>query len=392
MKIILLVSKLSGGGAERVASELSLNLPDNIERVLVLLENKKDYPYKGDLKVLNTKKVGRYNFPGRIFNILSRYWQFRKIVKTENPDWVIAFSPALCFLSSLVFKNTVARANTYHSLANKSFLEKIKIKIAYQRAEKVTAISYGVKEDLQKSFYIKKEIKVIHNPTDINVIKNNIAEENSDPLFKIWIQEKIPIIITAGRLVEQKGCWHLIRAFSKLREDKVCRLVILGEGPMEDKLKNLAKSLGVKEDIYFVGFQKNPYIYFSKANIFILSSLCEGFGKVIVEAMACSLPIISTDCRSGPREILAPDTDFRKEAKEIEFAKYGILTAVPDGNFYDVKDELTKEENEISKAMFQMLENEEFRQGYLKKSLQRAKDFGIKEWIEKWLEVLKYKI
>lgn len=146
MKIILLVSTLSGGGAERVASELSLHLPDNVERSFVLLREKIDYPCSGKLRIIKNKPSKGFNIFTRLVSFFRRYSEFKQIVNEEKPDWVIAFSPGLCFLSSLIFKNTVARANNQHSLAKINFLMNLKIRIAYRRAEKVVAISHGVKE------------------------------------------------------------------------------------------------------------------------------------------------------------------------------------------------------------------------------------------------------
>ncbi len=392
MKIILLVSKLSGGGAERVASEMSLHLPADVERIFVLLEEKTDYPYEGDIRVLKSEKVGKYNIFARFFNIISRLLQFRKIVKQERPDWVIAFSPSLCLLSSLVFKNTVARANTLHSSAEGSFFSKLKIRWVYKRAKIVTAISQGVAEDLRDSFGIKKEVTVIHNPLDIEFIQKSGEEEVSNEIFNRWRKESVPIIVNAGRMENQKGQWHLVRSFREVLKKRKCKLLILGDGGLRNRLEKLSKDLGLENDVLFTGFQNNPYVYFQRSDVFVFSSLYEGFGKVVTEAMACGLPVISTDCRSGPREILAPDTDFRKEAKEVEYGKYGILTTVPDGKWRGADEPLTPEEEQLANAMYNMISDQgEIRKSYSDRSLKRAKDFDVKNWIDRWLSVLKFK-
>lgn len=218
--------------------------------------------------------------------------------------------------------------------------------------------------------------------------KSEVAKRDFDPVFKTWIHKNIPILITAGRLVEAKGHEYLIRSFSKVRKNKVCKLVVLGQGPLEGRLKSLVKDLHLNEEVLFPGFQKNPYAYFSESEIFVLSSLHEGFGKVLVEAMACGLPIISTDCRSGPREILAPRTNFLTEAKDIEIAEYGRLTPVPVGSCKGGREELTKEESLLASAMLCMLEDKKLRGDLHKKSVERAKSFDISKCVEKWLECL----
>jgi len=394
MKIILFVSKLSGGGAERVASEMSLHLPSDIKRTLVVLDEVVDYPYKGDVLVLKTKKASKYNILGRIFNIFSRLWQFHRIVRDQKPDWVITFSPALCLLSSLVFENTVARANTYHSKANPSLIERWKIRTAYGRARLLNAISYGVAEDLRVNFGIKKNIEVLHNPIDLEAITQGGKEKISDPNFDLWLQEGQPLFFTMGRLINLKGQWHLLRAFAKVnRNERLSRLIILGQGPLEKNLKQLAKDLRVEKCVYFAGFQSNPFSYLFQGRgkgVFIFSSSYEGFGKVIIEAMACGLPVISTDCRSGPREILAPDTDFMKEADGVELEQYGILTPVLDDKWRGADEPLTHKEEQLYNAMCQIISNSSMRDKYVKRSLERSKDFYIKRWIEGWLKILEY--
>ncbi|MCP4687367.1 MAG: glycosyltransferase, partial [Desulfobacterales bacterium] len=113
-----------------------------------------------------------------------------------------------------------------------------------------------------------------------------------------------PIIVGAGRLTGEKDFPTLIRAFARLRRKRECRLMILGEGKMQGMLESLAAELDVGEDLALPGFVANPYKYMAKAHLFVLSSAWEGFGMVLAEAMAVGLPVVSTDCPLGPREIL----------------------------------------------------------------------------------------
>jgi len=389
MKVLLFVSKLAGGGAERVASDLSLNLPDDIECTIVLLEDNIEYPYRGNLKVLKTITVSKFNVFVRFWNIFSRLFQFRKIVRQEKPDWIIAFSPALCLLSGFVYKKTIATVHCQHNINDSTFIEKKKIRHAHRVTQKVVAVSKGVKADLRENFGINKDIEVLYNPLDLASIKE-LSEQPLGAVFSEWVNDNLPLFITAGRMGRQKGQWHLLRAFAKVRKSRKCQLVILGQGILEDKLKKLARDLEVDDSVLFLGFQSNPFTYLSRADVFVFTSLWEGFGKVITEAMACGLPVISTDCRSGPREILAPETDFRKEAKEVEYGKYGVLTPVPDGVFYRAGDVLTIAEERLADAMLDLITDKEKRESYALLSRRRAEDFAVEQWIEQWLKVLEY--
>ena len=262
-------------------------------------------------------------------------------------------------------------------------LYRLLIKILYNKADLVIAVSNLVKNDLISSFRIKDDkIKVIYNPYDLEKIRKLASEE-----IEIEYQEifKFPTIITVGRLSKQKGQWHLIRAFKKVKEVlSDVKLVILGQGELEDYLKKLAIDLGLEKDVHFLGFQKNPFKYINRSTIYVFPSLYEGFPNALCEAMACGIPVISADCKSGPREILAPETDITRETKEIEYGTYGILVPVCDGQMYGYNDNITKEEEILSGSIVELLENQALLKQYSIKVLNRVKDFEQEIIIKLW--------
>ena len=136
-------------------------------------------------------------------------------------------------------------------------------------------------------------------------MSNELYVLANQPIEHPWfLNKKIPIILAVGRLTKAKDYPTLLRAFALISKKKKVRLVILGEGEERKSLKNLVRGLDISENIAFLGFQKNPYKYMQKANIFVLSSKREGFPNVLVEAMACGVSVVSTDCQSGPNEII----------------------------------------------------------------------------------------
>ena len=172
----------------------------------------------------------------------------------------------------------------------------------YRKADFVVAVSKGAAHDLAKITGINADlIKVIYNPT----IDDSLFEKANQPLKHPWFaQKQHPVIVSVGRLTYQKDYHTLIRAFALVRKTIDARLVILGEGDDRTELENLAETLGVKEFISLPGFVENPYSYMSKADLFVLSSRFEGMPNVLIEALALSTPAVSTDCPSGPAEIL----------------------------------------------------------------------------------------
>lgn len=266
-------------------------------------------------------------------------------------------------------------------------LNKLSIKCLYNKADEVVVVSKAIKEDLVKNFGLKEnKIKVIYNPYDIVKINQLAEEEIAEDQIKIFNN---PIIITAGRLSEQKGQWHLIRAFKKVKfEIPDAKLIILGQGELKDYLRQLASDLKLENDIYFLGFQKNPFKYIARSNIYVLPSLYEGFPNALCEAMACRVPVISSDCKSGPREILAPETDINIEAQDIEYNKFGILVPVCDGIMYRYDEELTKEEELLSSSIINLLKNKEIQEKYAVEAFNRVKDFSKENIIKNWENII----
>ena len=251
----------------------------------------------------------------------------------------------------------------------------------FWRSDKIIAISHNVEADIINSFYVKKrKVRTIYNPCTQIVINSQLPDAYED------LYRKHSIVITAGRLTQQKGQGYLIRAFKYVQE-KIpnARLIILGMGELEEELKNLCLELGISDKVFFAGFVRNPYDYISRAQVFVFPSIVEGLGNVLIETLQCKTPIISADCDSGPREILAPNSDYQKSTKETEYAEYGILVPVCTGGYLE-KEELSFEEKSMAEAMCILLSDEEMRERYRRKSNVRLQEFAIDKIVSQWLE------
>jgi len=182
--------------------------------------------------------------------------------------------------------------------------------------------------DLVNNYFINKnKIKTIYNPYDLKHIRKLALEPLESKFQTLFKQENV--CITVGRLSEQKGHINLINSFKYVIEEiPNAKLIILGEGELFSILEEKIFELNLNSNIFLIGHHKNPYKYIYNSKLFVFSSLWEGFGNALLEAMVCGKPVISTDCHSGPREILSKANLNIKLNEKIEFSDYGLLTPV----------------------------------------------------------------
>jgi glycosyltransferase involved in cell wall biosynthesis len=178
----------------------------------------------------------------------------------------------------------------------------ILIKEWYPRADGIVAVSDGVASDLSQVAGLPPErITTIFNGVDLRRLDGLAAAPVADPWFE---GDAPPVLLAAGRLAPQKDFPNLLKAFARVRSCREVRLVILGEGPERVRLESLAADLGIAADVKMPGAVLNPFPYMARTRLFVMSSAWEGLPTVLMEALACGCPIVSTDCLSGPREIL----------------------------------------------------------------------------------------
>lgn len=308
LKILFVLSSLQGGGAEKVAVQLLTHLsPDKYALKVTLLENNgaflKDIP--PGVEIIYLHKKSRMDW-------LILLIKLSHIFRQEKPDIILSFldyANILSVLARWLAHTSSPLIITEHTVTSKYLpstrlagLRHLLIKTLYKKADRIVAVSQGVRNDLQYNFAVPTEkLRVVHNSIDFSVIREML---NQSPQHLWYSQKDQPIIIAIGRLVPYKRYDIILKAFAKVRKIIPCRLVILGEGPLLQELMELSRTLEISDDVAFLGFQSNPYSFLTRSDVLVLTSDFEGFGNVIVEAMACGVPVVATRCPFGPGEII----------------------------------------------------------------------------------------
>lgn len=226
---------------------------------------------------------------------------------------------------------------------------------AYPRAVAVVAVSDGVGDDLAATIGLARDrIHTIYNP----VVDERLLARSREPVSHPWFgPDTPPVILGVGRLTPQKDFATLIRAVARVRQGRDVRLMILGEGELRGELEGLLRSLGLEHDAALSGFVDNPFAYMRQAAVFVLSSRWEGLPGVLIQAMACRTPVVSTDCPSGPAEIL-------------ENGRWGRLVPVGDAE-------------SLAEAIAATLDAKNH-----PNVARRAQDFGVERAVDGYLRVL----
>jgi len=365
-KLLFVIPSLVGGGAERVIVNLINHLDRNkYEFLLIIFKNvidlKRDLNFPID-KIVCLNKKSKWGFFKLIFKL-------RKIICDYKPDRVISFlrdTNIAVVLSGIFLRKKYSlflSERSYGIYLNKvrlGYLRRWLMNLTYKKAHRIIAVSEDIGEKLKEYFNLQPEkIKVIYNPVSIKEIKYKSQKEVEHPFFKY---ENAQVIISAGRLTKHKRFDNLLKAFSLVIEKQAtARLIILGKGILQRELELLTLKLNIDNFVSFVGYKDNPYAWISKADIFVLPSDFEGFPNVLPESMACGTPVISTDCPSGPREI-------------ITNSENGVLVPPAD-------------EKALAKAMLDLLDDEEKRKRFSAAGKKRVQDLKVEKIVNQWAEL-----
>lgn len=359
-KITLLLPDLRGGGVEQVRIQLAkqfIQRGHEVEFLLCSLTGEFLEIAQG-ISSVQSLEVSHFR---KVILPISKY------LSLHQPDvLLVSMWPLTCLAplsrklsrsrTKVIISEHVTLENQYQDWDILTYIGlRFSTVIGYRLADHCIAVSQGVAESMsQLAHFPLDKVTVIHNPLRILPEPTELELENIEQL---WNTPRGYRIVTVGTLKEQKNHALLLKAFAQLPFTD-SRLMLVGKGHLEESLRALAHQLGITDRVIFAGFHPNPAVFYKTADLFVLSSDYEGFGNVIVEALSCGLPVVSTDCPSGPREILVD-------------GKYGTLVPVGDANA-------------LAKAMTEALMNPPNPE-FLK---QRASDFSVEKIAQQYLDVM----
>jgi len=320
-KIALFVPTLRGGGAERIMINLArgfIQLGIDVDLVVraegIFIS---DVPDSVRLINLHTE---------RMLTTLPRLIQY---LRREKPDAMLSAIEHTCIAALIAAQ--IAKVNTRmivtvhntlslnrnENLSIARFVMPMLMKKLYPKANAIVVVSEAARDDFLRNFRLnRKKVSVIYNP----VVTPELFEKAKQPSTHPWLsQDSPPVILGVGRLTKQKDFTTLIRAFALVCNQQPAKLIIIGEGNERKKLEQLSINLRVSKDVDIHGFVENSFSYMANAAVFVLSSAWEGLPTALIEALAIGTPIVSTDCPSGPREIL-------------KNGEYGSLVSIGDEN------------------------------------------------------------
>jgi N-acetylgalactosamine-N,N'-diacetylbacillosaminyl-diphospho-undecaprenol 4-alpha-N-acetylgalactosaminyltransferase len=369
-KVLILCASMQIGGAERVISLLLKELSSEKKTKVhfMMMEDGIEYDLPVGICPIILSKSKKSGLR-KLLELPFVAWSLRQYIKSNSIDTVMSFlyRPNYINVLSKIFgskhKSIINIRSTTSRYNNEGMIGKVNLFLVrnlFNKADVIISNSHGVDMDLKFIMNITTNTEVIYNPIDIGYInsKKNICED-----IEFYFRKDKKYIISVGRLIPLKRNIDLIKAFFELQKnDFSLELIFLGDGILKNDLINQCMELNIKEKVHFLGNVKNPFYYLNRSDLFVLNSEIEGFPNVLVEAMACGLPVISSDCKSGPSEIL-------------EDEKYGFLYTVGDID-------------ELIQKMKYILYHDIDRMQIKKNNLQRIEDFSIDKILNKFKNIL----
>ncbi len=366
-KLLLIVPSLHQGGLEKVCAVTArLMQPYFDVRIAIFDSRNVAYDVKG-IPVTDLRLPSRPDKIGKVINVIRRGLKIRRLKKEEKIDIAYSFGPTanLANIASGGRSEKWLGLRSYMDMGNPK-----QIRLFCRAADRVICCSETICREVQEKYRCRKAV-TLQNPFDRKEVKK-LSELEQAQLP--WDEGRI--LISMGREDVVKGFWHLLKSFALVHEKLPdTKLMIIGKGEFTP-YRELAHKLGIEDAVYFTGLKKNPYPYLKRGSLYVLTSYYEGFPNAMVEAMSMGLPVIATDCMTGPKEILED--------------QYGLL--IPNMSQKEDFDphNITEEERNLAAQIAALLEDQNKMEHYRNMAIKRAADYTTESYIEricKWAGV-----
>jgi N-acetylgalactosamine-N,N'-diacetylbacillosaminyl-diphospho-undecaprenol 4-alpha-N-acetylgalactosaminyltransferase len=381
-KIAFLINSMGAAGAEKTVATIINQLKVEYDIHLILLTEFIEVPLEKEgitLRIIDKSPLHSKNRSLDILKIPILAHKVRKYLQRHDIGLCISFLNRSNFINGFVkrlgWKGTTIlceRIHTSSHYSTSSFgdrLGRFLVKKLYNYGDLVITNSQGMAEDLKQNFNIHRPLTLLYNAINLEQTHQRSLELVDDAHFTPFT------FVLAGRFHEQKNHRLLIDAVKEI-ENLSFQVLLIGKGPLEMEMQEYARSLGLGDKVQFLGFKPNPIKYIARSHCFLMTSNYEGFPNVLLESLACGTPVISTDCPTGPRELLDERGYTPTPATSTEYLQYGII--VPLGNTKTLAD-----------TMKQVILDPHILEGYKEKARERAADFSVSRTIERFQAIIK---
>lgn len=391
-KLMLISPMLHQGGFERVCITTARLLEPYFDITIVIFDSSNiGYDIEG-LHIIDLNLGVQKGKIRKILNIIKRSRKLRKLKKELKPDIAYSFGPTANMVNAFSKTNS-----TKVWLGIRSYMdmgESVKLKLFTRFADLIICCSKVIEKELKIKYKFNKAV-TLYNLYDVEAIKKTAQEKEPELPWQDAGEQgkKLRYLLSMGREDDVKGFWHMLKIFSQVQKEiPEARLILVGEGNFEE-YKKLAEDLGISGCVCFTGMQREPYKYLKKGEVYLLTSLNEGFPNALVEGMCLGLAAVSTDCMTGPAEILLGDESADRNKKQgnknthVIYGDYGILVPPMSVEKDLDADHILEEERDMAKVIVDLMQDKDKLDRYQKAAIERAQCFSYEKYIERFLDL-----